>query len=150
MQCFAMSAEHTRSRKKNFSHDERAIILAGMERHYDRLHGSRSKTTSKGRRDEILQRITDQVNAVGNEARRPHHIGKKINDLRRRVKDKMALMARHARGTGGGPASRIRLTPDEEVVARCLTRVQVEGMPGYDSVHPPLRTGKCLFQLSGV
>ena len=145
-----MSAERSRSRTKKFSTDERAIILAGMERHFDRLHGSRSKNTSKGKRDEILQRITDEVNAVGNEARRPKDIAKKINDLRRRVKDKMALMARHVRGTGGGPGSRVRLTPDEEVVARCLTRVQVEGMPGYDSVHPPLRTGKCLFLLSGV
>ena len=58
--------------EKNFSPQEKGIILAAMKRYYDRLHGARSKDTSKGRRDEILQRITDQVNAVGEEAQTHH------------------------------------------------------------------------------
>ena len=132
-----MSGQRSGTRKKKFMPEEKAIILAAMERYYDRLHGSRSKDTSKAKNDEILQRITDQVNAVGNEAGRPKHIAKKINDLRRKVKEKMALMASHARGTGGGPPSRVHLTPDKEVVARCLTREQVEGMPGTIQLSRP-------------
>ena len=51
-------------------------------------------------------------------------------------------MKRHARGMGGGPASTIRLTADEEVIARCLEREQVEG---FDSGDQALRTGKCVL-----
>ena len=61
----------------------------------------------------------------------------------------MARMATHARGTGGGPATRETLNAEERVVAQCLHRHQVEGVPGFDSIEEVLRTGKCFF-LSGV
>ena len=54
-------------------------------------------------------------------------------------------MRKHARGTGGGPAYAVRLTPEDEMIAQCLQREQVEGMEGYDSGHQALRTGKCVL-----
>ena len=85
------------------------------------------------------------MNALGVAAREPKHIRKKINDLRRLVKEKLVAMRRHATGTGGGPAANISLTADELVVARCLDRQLVEGLEGFDSGEQPLRTGKCVL-----
>ena len=141
----APASRRDKSRKKNFSPQERAIVISAMERYDARLHGAESKSTSKAKRDEILMKITTQVNALGNEIRTLKDILKKMNDLRRVVKDKLGTMRKHARGTGGGPATAIRLSPEEQVVAQCLQREQVEGVEGYDSIEPVLRTGKCVL-----
>ena len=130
-----------KKRKLNYSPQERAIIVRAMTL-YDRyLHGPESINTTQARRREILQLIADNVNALGSEARTPNEILKKINDLRRVVRGKLAKMATHARGTGGGPSTTLRLSAEERVVAQCLHRHQVEGVPGFDSV----RTGKCVL-----
>ena len=113
---------------------------------YDRyLHGEETANTSQARRREILALIADDVNALGSEARTPNEILKKINDLQCVVRGKLAKMTTHARGTGGGPATTLTLTAEERVVAQCLHRHQVEGVPGFDSVEEALRTGKCVL-----
>ena len=51
----------------------------------------------------------------------------------------------------GWPTYDVVLTPEEERIARCLHREQVEGIEGFDSREDVLRTGKCvLYFLSGV
>ena len=146
---FAMPGPRKERRKKNFSQDERAIVVSAMERYDSRLHGADSGSTSKTKKEEILRKVTAQVNALGHEARTPQEIQKKMNDLRGVVRNKMAIIAKHARGTGGGPPCSTRLTEEEEVIARCLRREQVEGLEGHDSSEPPMRTGKCVLS-SGV
>ena len=132
-------------RKLNFSPEEKALIIEGLSKYSACLYGALSGTTSKVQKDQILLEITTQVNALGVEARTPRDITKKINDLWHLVKEKLATIRKHARGTGGGPAAKITLTPDELVIARCLEREQVEGLEGYDSVDQALRTGKCVL-----
>ena len=63
----------------------------------------------------------------------------------RLVKEKLVARKKHASGTGGGPATRITLTPEDMVVARFLDRELVEGLEGFDSGEQPLRTGKCVL-----
>ena len=128
-------------RKKNFTQDERAIIVSAMERYDSRLHGADSGSTSKTKKEEILRRVTAQVNALGHEVRTHQDIQKKMNDLRGVVRNKLATINKHSRGTGGGPPCTIRLTEEEQVIARCLQREQVEGLEGHDSSEPAMRTG---------
>ena len=132
-------------RKKNYTPDERTIIVSAMEKYDARLHGADSASTSKTKKDEILRKVAAQVNALGHEVRTPQDILKKINDLRGVVRNKLATINKHSRGTGGGPRCPIRLTEEEQVIARCLQREQVEGLEGHDSSEPPMRTGKCVF-----
>ena len=42
-------------------------------------------------------------------------------------------------------ACALRLTPEEEIIARCLSQEQLEGVPGYDSTDRDLGTGKCVL-----
>ena len=129
----------------NFSPEERAVIIEGLSQHGDRLYGPQSGHTGKSDKERIFAIITNQVNALGVAERQPKHIRKKINDLRKLVKDKLVAMRKHARGTGGGPAKKITLTSEDLVVARFLDRSVVEGLDGFDSGEQPLRTGKCVF-----
>ena len=127
-------------RKKNYSKEEKSIIIAGIVEYDKYLHGPLSHKTRK----EILRELSLQVSAVGNVTRTPEDIQKKINDLRRKVREKLAAIRKHARGTGGGPASYLRLMDEEEIIAECFQREQVEGMEGFDSGDQSLRSGKCV------
>ena len=64
-------------RKKNYTPDEKAIIVSAMERYDARLHGADSASTSKAKKDEILSRVAAQVNALGHEVRTSQDIKKK-------------------------------------------------------------------------
>ncbi|XP_040195565.1 uncharacterized protein LOC120928557, partial [Rana temporaria] len=125
-----MSAPGTSSdrRMTNFSPEEKAIIIDGLSQHGARLYGPQSGSTGKDVKIRIYAEITTQVNALGMAAREPKHIRKKINDLRRLVKEKLVAMRKHATGTGGGPATNISLTAEEMVVARKATR-KTRGVP---------------------
>ena len=141
-----MSEAGTKDRReKNFLIEEKAVIIDAMRKYNKFLHGKESGSTSKVRKDQILAQIAAEVSALGYANRTPDKIAKKINDLRRLVKEKVAKIKKHSRGTGGGPALKLRLTPDEEVIARCLEKEQVEGLEGFESVDQPLRTGECVF-----
>ena len=56
-------------RKKNFSPKEKAIVINAISRYDESLHGAQSATTTKVRKEEILQEITMQVNARGQKRR---------------------------------------------------------------------------------
>ena len=144
-----MSAPASEKRRKlNFSFQEKEVIIRAMSRYDVYLHGAESANTTKARKTEILTQIAADVNALGYEVRSSNDILKKINDLHRLVRGKLSKIRTHASGTGGGPATTLMLTPDEQVVAQCLHRHQVEG---FDSIEDALRTGKCVFfLLSGV
>ena len=132
-------------RDKNFSNEEKAVIIDAMTKYNKFLHGKESGSTSKVRKDQILAQIAAEVSGLGYADRTPNKIAKKINDLRRLVKEKVAKINKHRRGTGGGPALKISLTPDEQVIARCLEKEQVEGLEGFQSFDQPLRTGECVL-----
>ena len=135
-------------RKLNFSSIEKQILARGIAQYGRYLHGPKSRNTPPARRKELIQKITDQINAAGGETRTPSGIQKKINDLKSLVRDKMAKINAHARGTGGGAPCPIRLSEEEWAVARCFHQQQVVGLPGYQS-DDPVRTGKLGLFLSG-
>ena len=132
-------------RKKNFSSEERAILTSAIGQYDAYLHGTQSAMTSKAQKKEIYEKITLEVNALGHETRTSKDIIKKINDMRRRVREKLAKVRKHLRGTGGGPTSSMKLTAEEEVIASCLEEEKVEGLAGFDSSDQDLRRGKCVL-----
>ena len=139
-----MMAAPISKRKKNFTAQGRAIIISGMEE-FDRfLHGPESRETTRARKQEILDIIATRVNALGNVPRIAKDINKKINDMRLCVREKLAKIHKHQTGTGGEPPCDVELTPEDERVAQCLHREQVEGVEGFDSRE------EVLYFLSGV
>ena len=119
-------------RKNNFTTQERAIIISGMEEFDQFLHGPESRDTSRARKQEILDTIATRVNALGNVPHLAKDILKKINDMWLRVREKLTKINKHRTGTGGGPPCDVELTPEDERIARCLHREQVKGIEGFD------------------
>ena len=136
-------------RKLNFSHVEKQILARYIIQYGRYLHGPDSRNTSPAQRKRIYAKITDHINAAGGgETRTPAGIKKKINDLRSVVRNKVAKLTAHRRGTGGGGPCPIRLTEEEWAVARCFEPEQVVGLPGYQS-DVPVRPGKVFVFLFG-
>ncbi|KAL0867816.1 hypothetical protein ABMA27_003080 [Loxostege sticticalis] len=74
--------------------------------------------------------LASRLNAVGEGCTKSATSWKKhwLN-LKYITRKKVAEMGRHARGTGGGPPSKMRLTPVEERVLAILGEVSVHGHP---------------------
>ena len=117
-------------------------MLEALTRHTAVLYGAERQNTTVAQRRAIFEAITLDINALGFEDRTWMDIQKKFTDMRRRVRDKIVLIKKHSRGTGGGPACSVRLNPEEEVISQSLALEQVEGLPGYDSTVGDLGTGK--------
>ncbi|XP_064413790.1 t-SNARE domain-containing protein 1-like [Latimeria chalumnae] len=114
-------------RKRRFETAEVERIVQGVDRAADILLGAGS--TSLAHKEDPWQRITHEVNALGHCRHGVAEVKHKWRDLRVSVKKKMANIARATRATGGGPLP-AGLTPLEEVVAKHISAVEVEGIPG--------------------
>ena len=129
---------------------EMDILIAALQRHKEVLYGAQRPNTTVAQRRAIYEAITLDINALGNQERSWDDIQKKLNDMRRRVREKLALIRKHTGGTGGGPRCKIRLNQGEEIIAQSLVQEQVEGLAGYDSTVGNLGTGKLFCFISAV
>ncbi|XP_064422504.1 t-SNARE domain-containing protein 1-like [Latimeria chalumnae] len=121
-----------RKRKRRFEVGEVETIVQGVDQAADIVLGAGS--ASLVHKEEHWQRITHEVNALGHCRRGVAEVKHKWQDLRVSVKRKMANIARVRRATGGGPPP-APLTPLEEVIARHISALEVEGNPGgHDTI----------------
>ena len=121
---------------------EMDILIAALQQHKEVLYGAQRANTTIAQRRAIYEAIALDINALGNEVRTWDDIQKKLNDMRRRVREKLALIRKHTGGTGGGPRCMIRLNQEEQLIAQTFVQEQVEGLEGYDSTVGNLGTGK--------
>ncbi|XP_040275781.1 myb-related transcription factor, partner of profilin-like [Bufo bufo] len=131
----------TKKRKPNFVAAEMDILIAALQQHKEVLYGAQRANTTIAQRRAIYEAIALDINALGNEVRTWDDIQKKLNDMRRRVREKLALIRKHTGGTGGGPRCMIRLNQEEQLIAQTFVQEQVEGLEGYDSTVGNLGTG---------
>ncbi|XP_040297404.1 myb-related transcription factor, partner of profilin-like [Bufo bufo] len=131
----------TQKRKANFVAAEMDILIAALQQHKEVLYGAQRANTTIAQRRAIYEAIALDINALGNEVRTWDDIQKKLNDMRRRVREKLALIRKHTGGTGDGPRCMIRLNQEEQLIAQTFVQEQVEGLEGYDSTVGNLGTG---------
>ncbi|XP_077348685.1 uncharacterized protein LOC143997117 isoform X2 [Lithobates pipiens] len=126
-----------KKRTAKFSHGQNCILVSRVVSNWDQLYGSQSRKLSYSRKGDIWQSIVQEVNAAGEIARNVDTCRRRINDIRQQVKKKLAYIARHQRGTGGGPPANITFSCYEEELKGCLGPDVVSGVPGeHDSdVH---------------
>ncbi|XP_075427337.1 uncharacterized protein LOC142466367 [Ascaphus truei] len=105
---------------------------------------STTRTSSTIRR-QLWEEIHVSVSACGNQVRTLKNCRKKIDDIRRNLKNAIQFGRRHASGTGGGPpASPITLTPLEEMLRDKMLPVVISGLHGdrdigvYPQIFPPV------------
>lgn len=98
------------------------------------LFGSQSKRLSYSRKNEIWNLIVQEVNAAGDLACNIETCRRRLNNIKVQLKKKIQYLAKHQRGTGGGPPANITFSCYEEELKGCLGPDVISGVPGeHDS-----------------
>lgn len=124
----------SKKRTAKFGHAQNCVLVSRAVSNWDRLFSSQSKRLSCSRKAEIWQSIVLEVNAAGDIARNVDTCRRRLNDIKVQIKKKLTYIARHQRGTGGGPPANITFSCYEEELKGCLGPDVVSGLPGeHDS-----------------
>lgn len=127
----------SRTRLPNFSSDETEILLTEVETMFHRR--------TAGNRDPLAlrrskwQEIADKISAVSGMAREPKHLKKKLNDLRHRVRTRLAKIQADKR-TGGAPSPSSRLSRLDERVLAIMPDLARSAVTGVGTLHMQLRS----------
>ncbi|XP_040836086.1 PR domain-containing protein 11 isoform X2 [Ochotona curzoniae] len=110
-----------RKRKPKFSKEELDILVTEVTRHEAVLFGRETMRLSHADRDKIWEGIARKVTSVSQVPRSVKDIKHRWDDMKRRTKDKLALMRQSLSGPGpGGRAPTIVLTAHERVIESAL------------------------------
>ncbi|OCT96995.1 hypothetical protein XELAEV_18009216mg [Xenopus laevis] len=88
-----------------FSFSENSVLVSHVLQHWAKLFGKDCQSTSMGRKNVIWNAKT---------------CPKRLADIKRPVKKKLADHKRHMRGTGGGPPSQLDLRDYESEIAKYI------------------------------
>lgn len=110
-----------RRRKPKFSKEELDILVTEVTHHEAVLFGRETMRLSHADRDKIWEGIARKVTSVSQVPRSVKEIKHRWDDLKRRTKDKLALMQKSLSGPGaGGQAPTIVLTAHERAIESTL------------------------------
>ncbi|XP_075041033.1 uncharacterized protein LOC142100968 isoform X2 [Mixophyes fleayi] len=123
------------SQSRRFTEEENDVLVGRVLQHYETLKGANAQKTSHKQKSKIWSQIASEVSACGVRARTVEVCQKRFRDCKRTTKAKMATVARHARGRGGGKPLRIKFKPWVEKMRQILRADLVEGT--VDTLEPP-------------
>ncbi|XP_041430901.1 uncharacterized protein LOC108700058 isoform X7 [Xenopus laevis] len=103
---------------------------------YELLYGSISGKISTQRKNQIWEGIKNKVCAVGVGQRTVVHLKKRWLDIRRRTKDKLSVLEKSRRKTGGGDGESKQLSQFESQVQETIPDILVKGDSILDSSDP--------------
>ncbi|XP_021388921.2 PR domain-containing protein 11 isoform X2 [Lonchura striata] len=110
-----------RKRKPKFSKEELDILVTEVTRNEAMLFGRDTMRLSHADRDKIWEGIARQITSVSQVPRSVKDIKHRWDDMKRRTKDKLALMQRSLSSpVGGGQPSAIVLTAHERAIESAL------------------------------
>ncbi|KAL0818777.1 hypothetical protein ABMA28_008104 [Loxostege sticticalis] len=105
------------------------VLLNFLQEHQDLARGLLRDVSGRARTRDLWQDLANNLNACGGTVKTVKQWQRHWLNLKYITRKKLVEMGRHARGTGGGPPSKLRLTPVEEKVMRILGEVSVHGHP---------------------
>ncbi|XP_026725056.1 uncharacterized protein LOC113491998 isoform X3 [Trichoplusia ni] len=130
------------------SPEQFSAILEFMESHGD-ISWPQQGPQGRIKADRLWHELVQSLNSMGGGVVKPLDKWKKVwADWKTKTKKKALTMRREASGTGGGPSSRLTLTPLEDRVLGIMGLTAVVGQPGIDERGFDVSSvfGLCLFQ----
>lgn len=114
-------------RNIKFSFDENCALVHEAVGVWDSIIGRNAATTSQARKNFLWSRIVEAVNAAGTQPRSAENCKKRLRDIKRRVKAKMADQHKYSQHNGGGPCLELQYLSYEEELMHVI---------GPDTVRP--------------
>ncbi|XP_069799169.1 uncharacterized protein [Dendropsophus ebraccatus] len=127
---FSLAGDYTLSkapRNIKFSFDENCALVHEAAGVWDSIIGRNAATTSQARKNFLWSRIVEAVNAAGTQPRSAENCKKRLRDIKRRVKAKMADQRKYSQHNGGGPCLELQYLSYEEELMHVM---------GPDTVRP--------------
>ncbi|XP_043541875.1 uncharacterized protein LOC122547292 isoform X1 [Chiloscyllium plagiosum] len=122
-----------RIRKARFSsRDLCALVDAVMERREDLFGRGGDPPDAQRRRRDAWQYVTERVNAVSGTHRTWEEVRKKVHDLKKSTKEKLAYNRRSWQAAGGEPSDVKTLTEFENDMIVVLGKESLEGLQPVD------------------
>ncbi|OCT97390.1 hypothetical protein XELAEV_18009611mg [Xenopus laevis] len=131
------SGGHTTKAGRNikFTFDENCALVDKVVQYYDHIYGHLAPKTSQA-----CKRICEAVNAVGAHPRTIDNCKKRVSDIKRLLKKKLAEEKKYARGTGGGAPHEIHYLEYEEDFKKVMGPDIVDGIDGHIDTGVSLRS----------
>ncbi|XP_075114959.1 uncharacterized protein LOC142184132 isoform X2 [Leptodactylus fuscus] len=114
-------------RNIKFSFDENCALVHEAVGVWDSIIGRNAATTSQARKNFLWSRIVEAVNAAGTQPRSAENCKKRLRDIKRRVKAKMADQHKYSQHNGGGPCLELQYLSYEEELMHVI---------GPDTIRP--------------
>ncbi|XP_077323349.1 uncharacterized protein LOC143957092 isoform X1 [Lithobates pipiens] len=119
-------------RNIRFSHEENCVLVHTVMDNWTSLYGAQSQKISFAQKKYLWQTVVSAVNAVSHYGRTVHHCKKRLSDIKRYLRTKLAAHKKYPRGTGGSTPMDLKLTEYEEEL---LLVVGEEVMTGLEGAH---------------
>lgn len=85
--------------------------------------------------------IVEQLNALGPPSKNVDGWKKCWSDMRKITKEKAQKIRQHQERTGGGPASKIKLSVNDEIIISIVGECGIIGLPGIEGGIPQTYSG---------
>ncbi|KAM5140511.1 uncharacterized protein ACMZJ9_014378 [Mantella aurantiaca] len=119
-------------RNIRFSHEENCVLVHTVMGDWSSLYGAQSQKISFAQKKHLWQSVVSAVNAVSHYGRTVHHCKKRLSDIKRYLRTKLAAHKKYPRGAGGATPMDLKLTEYEEEL---LLVVGEEVMTGLEGAH---------------
>ncbi|XP_075042465.1 uncharacterized protein LOC142101921 [Mixophyes fleayi] len=132
------------ARNIKFSFDENCALVHEAVGVWDSIIGRNAATTSQARKNFLWSRIVEAVNAAGSQPRSGDNCKKRLRDIKRRVKAKMADQCNYSQQNGSGPGLELQYLSYEEELMHIIGPDTVRPIDGHvdtdreprPSIHP--------------
>ncbi|XP_061764175.1 myb-related transcription factor, partner of profilin-like [Nerophis ophidion] len=125
--------ESGRKRKRKFEAAELAVLVEQADSYADQLQ---QRDLSAAGKRAIWDAICEKVNAVSRTRRSAEDVKRRLQDYRRRTREKACLNNIDANHGGGEPAEEKPPSPVEEKVHVSFLDQHIVGIGGYESLEP--------------
>ncbi|XP_068106072.1 uncharacterized protein [Hyperolius riggenbachi] len=119
------------SRNIKFSFDENCALVHEAVGVWDSIIGKNAANTSQARKNYLWSRIVEAVNAAGTQPRSAENCKKRLRDIKRRVKAKMADQRKCFQRNGGGPGLELQYLSYEEELMHVIVPDTVRPVDGH-------------------
>lgn len=128
-----MESKTKRERKKNFTIDEIQLLTAEFSENKDVLESKLTNSITNKHKNDLWQRITEKINALGYEKRTVDEIKMKWRNLTSHAKASWNNFKRDCNKTGGGPAPAPPTQDEMRIVTLYEGHPKFNGLDGFQS-----------------
>ena len=120
-------------RKQNFSPSEIAVLTEKVEENLTILQSKLTNSVTNQKKNEIWQKISDAVNAVGVTVRTTAEVREKWKSLHSQAKREFTELTKEQKKTGGGPAPKMPSTSTAKIIDLLKDTPSFTGLEGFES-----------------